>query len=324
VKQFLKIAAVALTGLAPLTVAGTAQAIDYPTKPITWIAPSSAGGGFDIVSRILSPKLSEVLGQPVVVQNIEGAGATIGAAVAASAAPDGYTILLANANHTAAESLYKSLSYHLLDAFDPIVRFTELQQVFIANPNFEAKTMEELVALAKEKPGEINMAHAGVGSPTFMCSKLLQAEAGIEISDIPYAGGGQALTAVVSGESDVECALYSAAKPFMEDGTVRGLAITSKERASFAPDLPAVSETVPGYEFLGWFGLVVPKGTPLEVREKIRSALVETLADEKVKNALAELGMLPIDQGPEEFGAYLKNEVEQTKALIEKAGIEPQ
>ncbi len=314
----------AIAAIAAVLSPGAASAQDYPNKPITWIAPSSAGGGFDIISRLIAPKLSEILGQSVVVQNIEGAGATIGAAVAAEAAPDGYTILLANANHTVGMSLYKDLKYDVVESFDPIIRFAEIYQVFIANPDLEAKTLGEFVALAKEKPGELNAAHAGVGSPTHICLELLKLQAGIDFVEIPYAGGGQALTSVVSGETDMECALYSASKPFIEDGKVRALAMTSKERTSFAPDIPTAAETIPDFVFLGWFGALVPKGTPEPVRAKIGAAIKAAIADPTIKQRIIDLGMSPIDDGPEAFAAYLKKEVEDSRTLVEKADIQPQ
>lgn len=314
-------ALVAIAAVLP-PVAGAAQ--DYPSQPITWIAPSSPGGGFDIISRLLAPKLSEALGQSVVVENIEGAGATIGAAVAAEAAPDGYTILLANANHTVGQALYKDLKYDVIGSFDPILRFAEIHQVFIASPNVEAKTLGDFIAMAKAKPGQLNMAHAGIGSPTHICAELFQMQAGIDLQDIPYAGGGQALTSVVSGETDIECALYSASKPFIEDGKVRALAMTSKERTSFAPDIPTAAETIPDFAFLGWFGALVPKGTPEPVRAKIGEAIKTSIADPAIRQKIIDLGMNPIDEGPEAFAAYLKKEVEDSRALVEKAGIQAQ
>jgi tripartite-type tricarboxylate transporter receptor subunit TctC len=304
-----------------LPINATAQ--DYPTKPITWIAPSSPGGGFDVISRLLAPKLSEILGQSVVVQNIEGAGATIGAAVAAEAAPDGYTILLTNANHTVGMSLYKDLKYDIVESFDPIIRFAESYQIFIANPKFEAKTMADVIALAKEEPGALNVAHAGVGSPTHICLELLKMKAGIDVTQIPYAGGGQALTSVVSGETDMECAVYSAAKSFIDGGQVTALAMTSKDRPSFAPDIPTVAETVPDFVYLGWFGALVPKGTPEPVRAKIGAAIEEAVSDPTVREKILALGMGPINDGPDAFAAFLKQDVEQARELVKQAGIEP-
>ena len=323
-RKFQNLIAAALVGAASVACSSAGFAQGYPDRPITWIVPSSAGSGFDVISRLIAPKLSEVIGQPVVIQNIAGAGATVGATTASEAKPDGYTILLANANHTAGEALYKSLPYNLLTSFDPVVRFTASYHVFVVNPALEAQSLNDFITEARAKPGELNIAHAGVGSTTFMCAELFKSMADIDLASIPYAGGGPALTSIVAGETNVYCAPYSTAKPFIEDGKVRSLAISSKERMPFLPDLPTAAESVPGFSFVSWYGLVVPVGTPLEIREKIRTALAETLADPAVKKGLADLGFDPTDEGPEEFGAFLKSEVEVTKQLIEKAGIQPQ
>ena len=323
-RKFHGLIAATLVGVASIVFSGAGLAEGYPDRPITWVVPSSAGSGFDVVARVISPKLSEVLGQSVVIQNIEGAGATIGASVVADAAPDGYTILLANTNHTAAESLYKKLSYNIVDSFDPVVRFAEFPQVLVVNPGLAVKTAGELIALAREKPGELNIAHAGIGSTTFMCAELFKSMAGLDLASIPYAGGGPAMTSVVAGETSVYCPPYPVAEPFIRDEKVRALAMTSKEPMSYRPDLPVVAEAVPGFEFISWYGLVVPKGTPDEVRSRIRAALVETMADPTVAKGIGDLGFTAIDEGPEEFTAFLKKEVEVTKDLIEKAGIQPQ
>jgi tripartite-type tricarboxylate transporter receptor subunit TctC len=315
--------AAALMGCAILASPSSGVAQDYPDQAITWIVPSSAGSGFDVISRIITPKFSELIGQPVVIENIAGAGATVGAATAAEAKPDGHTILLINSNHTAAEALYKSLSYNLLTSFDPVVRFTTSYHVFVTKNDLDVKTLDDVIAMAKAKPGELNFASAGIGSVTFMCTELLKSQAGIDMTHIPYEGGGPAIASVVAGETDFYGAPYSTGKQFIEDGQVRALAVTSKERLPFLPDLPTASESVPGFEFMSFYGLVVPKGTPVEIRDKIRATLAETLADPKVKQQLADLGSDPIEEGPEEFAAYLAKEVETTKKLVKDAGIEP-
>ena len=312
------------SGLAVTGLVGTGVAQEYPDRPITWIVPSSPGSAFDVISRIFTPKLSEVLGQSVVIQNITGAGGTIGAATAAEAKPDGYTVLFVNANHTAGEALYKNLTYDLLESFDPIVRLTNSYFVFVVNPSIEEQTLDEVVARAKEHPGEINYASAGVGSVTFMCGELFKSVADIDMTHIPYEGGGPAVASVVSGETDFYCAPYSTGKPFIEDGKVRALAVSSGERLSFLPDLPSASEAVPDFAFISWHGLVAPKGTPPEIREKIRTALIETFDDPKVKEQLAAIGEEIVNEGPEEFAAFLKNEVATMKKIVEDAGIAPQ
>lgn len=315
---------IAAAAIAPALVAGPVFAQDYPEKPINWIVPSSAGSQFDVLSRLITPKMSEALGQPIVIQNITGAGATIGAQVASEAAPDGYTLLLINANHPAGEALYPDLKYDLIESFDPVVRFTESYHVIVVQKDLEVASLADLLKLAKDKPGELNIAHAGVGSVTFMCAEIFKAEAGVDMVSIPYGGGGPAIAAVVSGETEVYGAPYATAKPFIDSGEVKALAMTSKERAQFAPDIPAVAETIPGFEFASFYGLVAPKGTPADVREKVRAALNTAVADESVSSKLGELGFEIIDEGPEEFTAFLKQEIEKTAAIVEKTGIGPQ
>jgi tripartite-type tricarboxylate transporter receptor subunit TctC len=263
------------------------------------------------------------LGQSVVVENVAGAGGTVGATRVAEAKPDGYTILQVNINHTSAEALYKSLPYNLLQSFDPVVRFTTSYHVFVVNPEVEAKTLADFVAMAKAEPGKLNYASAGVGASSFMMTELLKSRAGIDLTHIPYEGGGPALASVIAGETDFIGAPYSTLKPMIEEGKVRALAIASVERAPFLPDLPTASESVPGFEFMSWYGLVVPHGTPKEISDKIRMAMAETLADAAVKKRLGDLGFDPIDQGPEDFAAFLKNEVDTLKNLVKEAGIEP-
>jgi tripartite-type tricarboxylate transporter receptor subunit TctC len=316
-------AALAGGGLLAAPQAGMAQT-DYPTKPVVWIAPSSAGSGFDVIARIITPKLGQVLGQSVVVENVAGAGATVGAAKAADAKPDGYTILQINANHTAAESLYKNLSYDLIDSFEPVLRFNASYHVLVVRKGLEGvNSLADVISQSKAEPNKFNFASAGIGSVTFMCTEIFNAKAGIEMQHIPYEGGGPAMASIVAGETDFYGAPYATAKPFLESGEVKPLAMTSKERAKFAPDLPTASETVPGFEFMSWYGLVLPKGTPTEIRDKIRAAMVETLADPDIQKKLQELGFDPIDEGPDEFAAFLKNEVQVTADIVKAAGIEP-
>jgi tripartite-type tricarboxylate transporter receptor subunit TctC len=324
VKKFRNLLAAGLLGLAPLALAGAAAAQDYPSQAITWIVPSSPGSGFDVIARIITPKLSEVLGQPIVIENLAGAGGTIGAARAADAKPDGYTILQVNINHTTAESLYKKLSYNLLTSFDPVDRFTTSSFVFLSSTKFGAKTLPEVISKAKANPGTINFGSGGVGSSTFIATELLMTTAGIDMTHIPYEGGGPSLAAEVAGETDFLASPYSTAKPFIESGQVNVLAISTKERAPYLPDVPTVAETLPGFEFTSWYGLVVPAGTPVGIREKIRSGMAEALQDSNVKARLAELGYDPLDEGPDEFGAFLKKDVATMKEIITKAGIEPQ
>jgi tripartite-type tricarboxylate transporter receptor subunit TctC len=272
----------------------------------------------------MTPKLGEVLGQPVVIENVAGAGGTVGAAKAAEAAPDGYTVLQINANHTAAESLYKKLSYNLIDSFDPVIRFNVAYYAFVTRKDLGVNTLGEFIAKAKAERGKLNLASAGVGSTSFMCAAIFNAKAGIEMQHIPYEGGGPALASLVAGETDFFAAPYATAKPFIDSGEVKALAISSHERVKFAPDLPAAAEFAPGFEYLSWYGLMVPKGTPTEIRDKLRDAMVQTMEDPNVKANLEKLGFDTVYQGPEEFAAFLKNEIATTADIVKAAGIEPQ
>jgi tripartite-type tricarboxylate transporter receptor subunit TctC len=308
--------------LAALPTAGMAQ--DYPDHTIEWIVPSSAGSGFDVVTRIITTKLPDVLGVPVVVQNIAGAGATIGAAKAADAEPDGYTVLITNVNHTANEALRKDKPYDLLKDFDPVIRFGVSHYVIVVNPTLEVDTLEDLIAMAKEKPGELTWASAGVGSSTFMLGAMFQSKADLDVTHIPYEGGGPAVAAAVAGEVNYYGAPYATAKPFIEEGTLKALAVTADERVPFLPDLPAASETVPGFAFTSWYGIEMPAGTPPDRIEKFRQAMIETLADPDVKKGLEDIGLELIQEGPEEFKAYLEKEVAEMNEVVKEAGIAPQ
>jgi tripartite-type tricarboxylate transporter receptor subunit TctC len=308
--------------LAAFPVSGMAQ--DYPDRTIEWIVPSSAGSGFDVVTRIITNKLPDVLGVPVVVQNIAGAGGVVGTAKTAEAEPDGYTVLITNVNHTANEALRKDKTYVLLEDFDPVMRFGVSHYVIVVHPSVEAETLEELLAMAKEKPGELSWASAGVGSTTFMVGSMFNSKAGIDVTHIPYEGGGPAIAATVAGEVDYYGAPYATAKPFIEDGAVRALAVTAAERVSFLPDLPSASEIVPGFDFTSWYGVMVPAGTPADRVETFRQAMIETLDDPEVKKALEDLGLELIQEGPEEFKAYLEKEIAVMNEIVEEAGIQQQ
>lgn len=324
VRTITKLLTAAATGfaLAALPVSGMAQ--DYPDRPIEWIVPSSAGSGFDVVSRIITNKLSEVLGVSIVVQNIAGAGGTIGTSKAADTEPDGYTVLITNVNHTANEALRKNKSYVLLENFDPLIRFGVSHYVFVVRPDTGIESLEQLLAMAKEKPGELTWASAGVGSSTFMLGSLFVSRAGIDVTHIPYEGGGPATQAAVAGEVNYYGAPYATAKPFIDEGTLVPLAVTAGERVPFLPDLPSASEFVPDFAFTSWYGMMMPAGTPADREEKFRQAMIETLKDPAVNKQLTDLGLQLIEEGPEEFKAYLEKEIAVMNEIVKDAGIPQQ
>jgi tripartite-type tricarboxylate transporter receptor subunit TctC len=301
---------------------GAAQ--DYPTRPVEWIVPSSAGSGFDVTARLITTRLGEILGQSVIVQNIAGAGGTIGTSKAADTDPDGYTVLITNVNHTANEALRKNKSYVLLDDFDPLIRFGVSHYVLVVRPDTGIKTLEELLAAMKEKPGELTWASAGVGSSTFMLGSLFVSRAGVDVTHIPYEGGGPATQAAVAGEVNYYGAPYATAKPFIDEGTLIPLAVTAGERVDFLPDLPSASELVPDFAFTSWYGMMMPAGTPADREEKFTQAMIETLKDPQVNKQLTDLGLQLIEEGPEEFRAYLEKEIGVMNEIVKDAGIQPQ
>lgn len=319
-----KLSMAAAMGFALAALPGSGMAQGYPDRPIQWIVPSSAGSGFDVVSRIITNKLSDVLGVSIVVENIAGAGGTIGTSKAADTDPDGYTVLIANVNHTANEALRKNKSYVLLKDFDPIIRFAVSHYVIVVRPDSGIKSLQDLLAKAKEKPGELTWASAGVGSSTFMLGSLFVSRAGIDVTHIPYEGGGPATQAAVAGEVSFYGAPYATAKPFIDDGTLIPLAVTAGERVPFLPDVPSASEFVPDFAFTSWYGMMMPAGTPADREEKFRQAMMETLKDPQVNKQLTDLGLQLIDEGPDKFKAYLEKEVATMNEIVKNAGIQPQ
>lgn len=315
-------AAMAACALFAFPLSGVAQ--DYPDRPIEWIVPSSAGSGFDVVSRIITNKLSEILGVSIVVQNIAGAGGTIGTAKAADTDPDGYTVLITNVNHTANEALRENKSYVLLEDFDPIIRFAVSHYAFVVRPDSEIKAFDQLLATAKEKPGELTWASAGVGSSTFMLGSLFITRAGIDVTHIPYEGGGPANQAAVSGEVTYYGMPLATASPFIEEGTLVPLAMATGERVSALPDVPSASEFVPDFAFTSWYGMMMPAGTPADREEKFREAMIEALSDPEVTKQLTDLGLNLIEEGPDDFKAFLEKEIAVMNEIVDNAGIQRQ
>ncbi len=298
-----------------------AWAQDYPARPIRYIVPSSAGSAVDTIGRIIAGGLAGVFGQQVIVDNRAGAGGNIGAAVAAKAPADGYTLLQANNNHAANATLYRNLTYDLVRDFAPVTQLASSPYVIVVHPSLPVKSIGDLIKLAKAKPGAINYASAGVGSGTFMSAELFKSQAGVDMLHVPYVGGGPALTAVISGETSVYVAPLSTALPLLRQGKVRSLGLTTAKRLSLLPDYPTIAETVPGYEFNAWAGLLVPARTPKETIATIRSAAVSALNQPEVGKRLSDLGYVVIGDQPGELAAHIKSEIEKMAKLIREIGL---
>ena len=302
-----------------LTADGWAQ--EYPAKPVRYIVPSSAGSAVDTIGRIVAGGLSEVLGQQFVVDNRAGAGGNIGAAVAAKALPDGYTVLQVNNNHSTNVTLYKAPGYDLVRDFASVTQLANSPYVFVVHPSLPVKSISELIKLAKARPGAIPYASAGVGSGTFMATELLKSQAGLDMLHVPYTGGGPALTSVISGETVVYGAPLSVALPFIRQAKLRPLGLSTAKRLALLPDSPTVAETVRGYEFTAWAGIVVPVKTPKEIIATLRSAAVKALNTPEVSKRLTELGYVAVGDQPHDLAAHIKTEIDKMAKLIRQINL---
>ena len=291
------------------------RAQDYPSKPIRYIVTSSPGSGLDIYGRIIAGGLTEVLGQQVFVENRAGAGGNIAAAIAAKTPADGYTLLQINNNHTINVTLYRNLTYDVIRDFSPIAKVFQSPYIIAVHPSLPVKSISELIKLAKSRPGELTYSSAGAGSGTFMATALFKSQTGVDMLHIPYVGGGPALRAVLSGEVPVYSPPLSSAITHIPQ-RLRALAVTSGKRHSLLPGVPTVAESVPGYEFDAWAGLMVPVNTPKEVIARVRSAVVSALNSPEVSKRLRDLGNDFVGDQPGELAAFLKQDIEKMAKLI--------
>ena len=296
----------------------------YPDRTISYIVPSSAGSSPDIVGRIMADALSKILGQPVVVLNRAGAGGTIAAAAAARAAPDGYTVLQANANLSFSQTLYKNLTYDVERDFVPVGRFASAFYIFLAHPKVGVRTLKELIDKAKAEPGKLNYASGGIGAATFIVTEVLKAQAQIDLVHVPYNGGGPALASILAGVTDIYGSPYTTAKPFFDEGKLLGLAVTSAKRIPYLPEMPTVAETLPGYEVTTWHGLAVPAGTSAAVRDKLHSAITQAVNAPDTKKRLEELGYVTMNDTPQQFATFLHEDVESMAELIKRYNLKPE
>ena len=294
------------------------SAQNYPDRTINYIVPSGPGSSPDIVGRIIAEALAKILGQPVVVLNRAGAGGTIAAAATARAAPDGYTILQANANLSFSQTLYRNLSYDIEKDFVPVGRFASAFYIFVAHPKVGVRTLKQLIDKAKAEPGRLNYASGGVGAATFIVTEVLKGAAQIDMVHVPYNGGGPALASILSGVTDVYGSPYTTAKPFVDEGKLVGLAATSGHRIAYIPDMPTVAETLPGYEVTTWHGLALPAGTPTAIRDRLQSAIAQVLNLPDTKRRFEELGYVAISETPQQFTRFLHQDVEAMAKLIKQ------
>jgi len=275
---------------------------DYPVRPVRIIVPFSPGGATDIVTRIVAQRLTETWGQSIVVDNRAGAGGNIGAEVASKATPDGYTLFMPSGSVvTANKYMYRKLNWNPDKDFVAITNCASGPQIVAVNSGFAAKSIKELIAMAKAKPGSINFGSAGIGTQTHLAAENFAYTAGIDVIHIPYKGEGPALVDLVAGQINFLTPNLSAAIGFVRQGKLRALGVTSRQRNAQLPDVPAVAETLRGFENLGWFGLVAPAGTPQAVITKVQRDVVAVLKSPDVRKRFEDLGMVPVGNTPAEF-----------------------
>jgi tripartite-type tricarboxylate transporter receptor subunit TctC len=315
-----------LTAIAAIVSVGVARAQDggYPSRPIRLIVPFAAGGGTDSLSRIFGQVLSEQLKGTVVIENNGGAGGTIGIGQAAKAAPDGYTLLSATPAITINPHIQKNVPYDMLRDFAPVVQITTSPAVLVVNKDLPVRSVGDLIALARGKPGSISYGSAGIGSFAFLAAELFKALAGVDLTHIPYRGTGPALIDLIAGRIQVEFENAPAVLGQIRNGELRAIAVGTAKSSAILPDLPTIADTVPGYESSSWLGLLAPAATPRPLIERLNAVINKGLDDPTIRRRLSDLGVERVGSTPQEFGAYLKAKVEETDKVAKAAGLKPE
>jgi tripartite-type tricarboxylate transporter receptor subunit TctC len=315
----LVMSAVALTASAAF-----AQA-DYPSRPVKIIVPFAAGGPADIYARVMAQHLTTALKQPFVVDDRPGAGSIIGTDAVAKSPADGYTLLMMSNTHTVNESLVPNKPFKLMDDFVPIAPVNYSDLVLVVHPSVAARSLKELLALAKSKPGKLNYASSGTGTPYHMAGELFKYMAGVNITHIPYKGSSGARTDVVGGQVDMMFDAVTTMAPMAKEGKVRALATSGATRNAITPDLPTVSEAgVPGYEATIWLGFMAPKGTPPEIVNKLNAEMRKVVAMPEVKSAWAAQGAVPMSMSVSEFQKFLSDDIAKWGKIVKVSGMKPE
>jgi tripartite-type tricarboxylate transporter receptor subunit TctC len=324
--MYRRILSALVVACAAVIVSNAVSAQDFPNRAITIIVPQPPGGGTDIISRIVAQQLSLQLGKPVVVENKPGAGTLVGTDAAAKAAPDGYTLLAGlTANMAVNPSLFKTLSYDPIRDFVPVGMMAEFPFVLVVSNNFPAKSVKELLALAKAKPGEINFASAGNGTGQHLSAELFKLMAGVDMTHVPYRGAAPAYSDVISGRTPVFFDNLASGLGQIKGGAVRALAVTGKERSPLLPDVPTIAEAgVPGYQNYVWFGLWAPKKTPQPVVEKLYAEIRKAVATPSVKERIMKDAGVPMDTALKDIEPLEKAEIAKWADVVKRAHIQVQ
>ena len=303
---------------------GAATAADapaWPTKPVRMIVPFPPGGSTDVISRILGQRLADGLGQPLVIDNRGGAGGNIGTDLAARSAPDGYTILMGTVTMSINPFLYTRMSHDVLKDLAPVSVVASAPQIVVVHPSVAARSMRDVIDLAKAKPGTINFGSSGNGTSGHLGIEMLKAATGIQVVHVPYKGAAPAMADLLAGQVQVMFETITTAIPQIKAGKIRGIAVAAAKRSTLLPELPPLTDTVPGLDTTSWYGLMVPAGTPRAVIDRLHAETVKALALPDVKERLAGLGTETVGNTPAEFQRYLQAEMAKWQKVIRQAGI---
>ena len=318
--KFLATAAL-LTG-----VATAALAQDYPTRPVTMVMPFAAGGPGDTIARLIAQGMTPALKQQVIIENIAGAGGSIGSAKIPSSPPDGYNLLLIHISHATNPALYPKLKYDPIKDFEPIGLVVDLPSAFVAKKDFPPKDLAEMIAHVKANKEKVNYAHAGIGSASHLCGLLFASAINTKLTQVAYRGTGPAMNDLMGGQVDFMCDQIVNVVSNVESGTIKGYAVTSKQKANALPKPPTAADAgLPGFTYTVWYGLFAPKGTPKPIVDKLVGALNEALKDQTVKDRLAVLGAEPVTPEraqPAALAAHLKAELDKWGPVIKAAGVQ--
>jgi len=309
-----------IVALAALVAAGAAHPQDYPSRPIRLITPAAPGGTTDLLARLVGAKLGEIFGQQVIVDNRASASGVIAGELTAKAPPDGYTLLLAYHQHTINAALNPNLPYHPVNDFTPITQLTRAGLLLVVHPSSPPRTLQEFVDWTRKRSGELNYGSAGLGSGGHLAGELYKQMAGIRAEHIPYKGSGPALMDLVGGRYDYNFAGLQAAQTQVRAGKLRALAVTTPQRVPALPDLPAVAEALPGYEVVGWYGVIGPAGMPVPLVERLHDDLVRVLAQPDVRERIVNDGSEPVGNTPREFRDFMAADLAKWAKVVRDSG----
>ena len=296
---------------------GGAGAQPYPSKPVRFIVPYAAGGATDIITRVVAPRVAEGLGQQLIVDNRPGAGAIIGTSALAKSAPDGYTIMMAEIAHGANPALRSKLPYDTAKDFTAVTLVALLPTILVVHPSLPVKSVKQLIALGKARPGQLSYSSSGIGSANFLAAELFKNETGMDVVHIPYQGGGQAILSVISGEAQMLFVTVPPALPHVKSGKVRVLAVTGSKRIAALPDVPTIVEAgMPSFEVYLWVGVLAPAGTPEAIITRLNGEIVRVLAIAEVRERISGLGAEVVGSTPQELTRYINAEIARWSKAI--------